>query len=441
MRIRVVISGVISGAFCLAALWFPWYMAHPSTITADWAYREQAAALPDWLPTAITVFCGLTIFAFGWVAARWNWSKTRRDSLLAGAGAGLIAGCIIYDLLGAFHFGLMGQEDILRSLSSEVDQIQGLTLLVDGITESANLLYLNFILVIFACVIAGGLGGLASAFDLEDVWGSLPRSPEGWLFRIPAYSLTVTGLGCLIVMIAALTVLEEKTREIAIENNLAGLTTFPTFLLITAYLAALIMILSPMAVTWGWIARSWKNAGWLRILHVFWLVLSAGLTFWLLRGFVSYGGFSFLFDMGPFPYWFVWVTVILSAGMGFLAGYWSPENSASDPKYRASDWLGYALTQGILGGTQLFISVPAYAFVLTLITVVNIPHLTQTEIVDSTSAEQIAQLFGIMSASAQGLILVSAIGGWFLGLIVLGFRKLARVRPAIPKQEPDVNFP
>lgn len=146
MRIRVVSSGIVSGVFCLIALWFPWYMVEPAGIVPDWAYQNEAASFPDWLPTAVYAFCGLTIFAFGWVAARWNWSKTWRSSLLAGAGSGLIAGCIIYDFIGAFRFGVLGQEEILKVFYREVGETEGLTLLVDAISQTANMIYVNFIL-------------------------------------------------------------------------------------------------------------------------------------------------------------------------------------------------------------------------------------------------------------------------------------------------------
>ena len=431
MRIRIVLSGLTSGIFCLIALWFPWYVVHPSTLVSNWIFQDQAAYLPTWISTAAVGFCGLTLFSFGWVAARWNWSGNWRESLLAGAGAGVIAGSIIYDFLGAFHFGLLGQEEILKAFYSEVGEAQGLTLIVDAVTNSATSIYLNFIVVVFASVLVSALGGLASAIDAGDVWGKSPRKPDGWLFRVSAYSLTLTGLGNLIVMIAALSILQESVMNTAIENNLSDINSFPPFLLLTAFMACLVMILPPMFMTCGWIVRSWGRAGSRRILYGVWALLSIYMLWWMLRGFFSFNfsDMAFLFQMGPFPLWYMWGVIILSVVIGFFGGYLPAPSNPVDENYRGSDWLGYALSQGILGGTQIFASVTAYALVASLITIKNIPHLTQTGTVDLLPTDQIVQLFTTMSAVAQGVVIFSAVCAWIFGLLVLLLRKIFSVKP------------
>lgn len=261
MRIRVVLSGIVSAAICVIALWFPWYMMEPANIAPDWAYVDEAAILPAWLSTGMLVFCGLTLFAFGWVSARWNWAGNWRDSLLAGAGAGLIAGCLIYDFIGTFHFGLSGQEAVLRAFYTEVDDVTGLTLFVDSITETATQLYFNFLLTVAACALLSAMGGLASAVDAGDTWGRPPRAPDSWLFRIPAYSLTLTGCLWMIVTIAAFSVLQEVVIDAVVENELSGLNSFPVLISFSAYSVGWVLIFLPMSVTWGWLLRSWRSAG------------------------------------------------------------------------------------------------------------------------------------------------------------------------------------
>lgn len=442
MRIRAALSGIIAGVFCLIALWFPWYMVEPARLAPDWSLLRQARSFPGWLPTAVTIFCGLTIFAFGWVSARWNWSKTWRSSLLAGAGSGLIAGCIVYDFIGAFHFGLLGQAGILGSFYEDMGEIEGLTLIVNSITDSATLLYLNFIAVVFAGTVSGALGGLASSIDLEDVWGGSPRDPDPWLFRIPAYTLPLTGLGWMILMIAALTVLQENLVDTVIKNDLRNLNSFPAFILITAWLACLTMILPPIGMTWGWIVRDWRRAGLWRVLYGIWLAVSLYLTGWIFYRFILAGNASFVFDaFGPFPFWFIWAVAVGSIVIGASAGLLSAPATSSGGRYRPADWFGYALTQGILGGTQALISVPAFALVVVMITLENIPHLTRTGLVQYSPAQQIIKLFDAMTVAAEVSILVCAVGGWIFALLILSMRKFLKIKPAAGVQDPGSPLP
>lgn len=441
MRIRVVGSGIVAGVFCLIALWFPWYMMEPGGIVQDWTYQKEAASFPGWLPTAAYIFCALTIFAFGWVAARWNWSKTWRSSLLAGAGAGLIAGCIIYDFIGAFRFGVAGQAEVWQAFYREVGVTEGLTLLVDAIVSSATLVYFNFIAIVIGCVLLGALGGLSSSIDLEDVWGKPPRDSEEWLFRLPAYSLSLTGAVCFIVAIAAFMVMEEAATNVMIDENLTGLNAPPIFILIACYTGCLVMVMLPIGLTWGWIFRAWKEAGLWKFFYGVWLAVTIFFTGWVLQDFFIQDKTAFLIDMlSVFPVLFIPFSVIGGLGLGLICGLMCMPVSPSSEKYRFSDWLGYALTQGILGGTQMFMSVTAYALVLVLITIENIPHLTQVGVVDLSPAGQLAQLFKTLSGVAQGMMIASAVGGWLFGLVILLFRKFLKIRPA-QAENPDTIHP
>lgn len=438
MRIRIVSSGIVSGVFCLIALWFPWYMIEPAGIVTDWTYQNEAATFPGWLPNGVYLFCALTLFAFGWVAARWNWSKTWRSSLLAGAGSGLIAGCIIYDYIGAFRFGILGQADILKVFYREVGETEGITLLVNAIVSSANLIYFNFIMILVGSLVLAGLGGLASSLDLEDVWGKPPRDADEWLFRLPAYTLSVTGVACFIVAIAVFSILEESATNVMVKGNLTGLNAPPAFILIASYIGCLAMVMPPIGLTWGWIFRAWKAAGLWKFLYVVWLILTILFTGWLLQNFFVQGRTALLIDMlSIFPVLFIPAVVIGGLTLGMVCGVLSEPVAPTVAKYHFYDWLGYALTQGILGGTQVFMSVTAYALVLTLVAIENIPHLMQTGLVDLSPGQQVIQLFRVMSGIVQGTMLICAVGGWLFALIVLLFRKFLKIKP-VPAANPDL---
>lgn len=434
MRIRIVLPGIAAGVISLIALWLPWYVVYPATFIPEWS-AKQLKMMPDWLSFAMLGFSAITIFAFGWVAARWSWAKTWRESLLAGAGVGLIAGCLIYDFLGAFYFGLAGQEAVLKAFYETVTETQGLTLIVDAVGQTGIMVYAFFVFILFGGLLAGALGGLASAMDVEDVWGKPPRKTDGWLFRIPAYTLTLTGVGCMILMIAVLSILEESATNTFIENQLTNISAPPVFMYLAAYAVALVFVLMPIAMTWGWLARCWKFAGYWRILYGVWLLFTFWQAGWMLKGFLNFENFLIILEIHP--YFLIWLLVLILLVLGFFAGFGLPMTDPSETTYRLSDWLGYALTQGILGGTQLFMSVVAYSLMLTLILIVNIPHLTQTGTVDSAPLAQVRLLYNMLFTSAAVFILAGMVLAWIFGGIVYGVRKILKVRSVVHKFEAE----
>jgi len=428
MRFRIALSGIAAGAICVAALWFPCYMIGPAAIVSDWPYAGEAALFPAWSFTAVIVFCGLVLFTFGWVAARWNWSATWRSSLLAGAGAGLIAGCLIFDFIGAFWFGLNGQEEVLRAYSTKLTELRGMVILINAITDTAMSLYLNFPVIVLVGVVLGALGGLASATDLNDFWGRPPREPSGWLFRLSAYSLVIFGVLNLIVTIAALTILPDILAKTIEEYDITRQVALPPVLIpFLGYLPGLIMIFVPLGITWGWTVRGWHTAGAGRILSGFWTLATFAVAFYYLiyRGFLP----GFLFVL-PQVFWGALAIIVLS----FLAGLAFDNKHPEDRSYRLSDWLGYGAAFGVLGGTQVLMSALAYSLILALITVTNIPHLTATGIVEQTPTDQITALFRLLTFSAEAVMLVCFIVGWIVAALVLLIRKIFRIR-ALPLPE------
>lgn len=434
MRIRVVLCGIVAAAACILALRFPWYIVYPTNVAPDWYYLEFARGLPIWLETGVLIFCGFTLFTFGWVAARWTWAGNWRDSLLSGAGAGLIAGCLIYDFIGAFYYGLLGQENVLKAYSAQLTETKGMTLLIDAIASSAYYLYSNFLIVVVSCGVLCGVGGLASAFDVGDVWGSSPRNPEGWLFRLTAYTLSVNGAVWTIVALAAVMVLQDSVTDIVIKNNLSGLSTMPVFITFTVYMVGLAMTLFPLSITWGWTIRSWRSAGLWRALYALWVVATFLMTAPIFVNFIRNGSVFFDFPINGIALPYDWIFTFLALVAGLAVGLLSPPTIAPDSRYRASDLLGYALAQGILGGTQIFISIPAYAFVLTLITIENIPHLLQTGIVEKSPTQQIVFLFKLMTSTVEFSMLVCLLGGLLFAAIISLIRKFLKIAPVTPAQ-------
>lgn len=437
MRVRIVVPGIVSGLFCFSALWFPWYMVEPAGIVSDWIFQAEAASFPEWLPTAVYAFCALTIFAFGWVSARWNWSKTWQSSLLAGAGSGVIAGCIIYDLIGAFRFGLLGQAEMLKSYYLEAGQNQnGLALVFESVSITEYQIYLKFILMLFAGVLIGGLGGITSAVDLEDVWGKPPREPDFWLFRLPAYTLSLTGFGLMVFTISYFGGFQEILQSSILENELSDLKNPPSFVFAMAYLASYALIFPPIGLTWGWIFSNWRVTGSLNPLHGIWLAASLVGVGWAVGEFIQKDttGLTFAaFSQHPLGIFFYAVFALLV--MGFVGGYISETPVRAQVRYTVYDWLGYGLTQGIFGGTQAFIIIPAFSLVLMMVPAEYLQYLRQAGFAGLSPAEQVVQLFRLMSGISLGLFFISIVVGWLFAAIVLVFRKLLGIESAKPGEQ------
>jgi len=272
-----MLAGIMAGAICNVALYFQYYRFAPSEFVLGWPYLIQAAILPRWMPEAVTIVCVITIFSFGWIAARWSWARTWQSSILAGAGSGTIAGCMMYAIVGLFWFGIKGQADVLGNFYNSMAEIDGLLIIVEAIFRTGTFVYAYFIQFVPACIALGTLGGLTSALlDANDVWGKHPNHSHGWLFRLPAYLLVICGILNLIVTVAILSLLWDKTmssvKELAAENMRSELGTGYGFFLHWGYLTGLVFTFLPAGLTWGWIIRAWRHHGKLNFFSVIWLI-------------------------------------------------------------------------------------------------------------------------------------------------------------------------
>jgi len=417
MRVRTVLAGILAGWICLMALWFQYFRIEPYTFVPDWPFAALAASLPGWTSTAILIFCGLTLFTFGWVAARWNWANNWRRSLQSGAGMGLLAGCLIFDFVGAFWFGIQGHAEILSNFYNPLPEADGIAILIQALFQTGTLLYINFLRIVFVCALLGGLGGIASVVvDRRDFWGKDPRNPEGWLFRLPAYLLTLSGLINILVTVAVLTVLLQRmqntVRTFAATYNAplnvgSAPEIFQLFSNLDVWLAAFI----PLGLTWGWIFRTWVLRKRLQVLSGLWLVLST-LGFLAVVWYVAPGLLS-----DPLTLILLALSFFIGAFIGFLT-----EERSEGFSYHLSDWVGFALSYGILAATQFIAGIISYGLVVSLISITNIPHLTAQGVVDKTPVEQVFQLYTLQSTIAFVAILIAMA----IGLALAGFASFMR---------------
>jgi len=425
MRIRTVIAGILGAAICFPFLWLQYYRVAPAKFVLGWAYVPP---LPDWTTTAVFIFCGITIFAFGWVAARWNWDKNWKASLLSGAGAGSLAGCLIFDFIGAFWLGLSGQTEILQNFYNPLSEAEGMRILLEAVFKTGASIYLNFGSIILACTVAGLLGGLTSVLvDAKDFWGTRPRRPEGWLFRLPAYTLVVTGVLNMIVTIAVLRLLWEKSLNSAIEiNKKYDIQWTPHAVkgdfLILSYMVGLLFILIPIGITWGWFIQNWRIRGKPNLLSLLWTIITVAGVGYVLSQYISnqYEPYDYMIF---FPF-----VLILALIVSILIGLMTNLKNTDGSKPSFSDWVGHALAFGIFGGTQIVIGATAYAISLALIAIINIPHLVGTGLVEQSPVDQVRTLHGMLTGIARGFILVCIILGFIVAWLTSLFRAILGIK-------------
>ena len=435
MRIRTVISSLVGAAVCLIVLYFQYYIIGPARLVPGWSDGSPFANVPAWTSPIALIICALTLFAFGWVAARWNWTDTWQSATQSGAGMGVLAGCLIFDFIGAFWFSLRGNAEILQNAYNPLTETEGTRILIESLLQTGMLLYLNFILVLFVCALLGSLGGLASALiDKKDIWGTDPRNPEGWLFRLPAYLLVIFGYFNLIVVIAVMSPLWEKLIDSAVKLDEANEVQWTIaasgseFFILFVYAAALGFVFFPVGITWGWIIRSWferrKPGFWAAV----WIFLTTLGVAWVAIRTFWYGGIDFPL-MLP-----VMASPFIAFVIGIIIGLITV-NRSEGFGYRPADWFGFGITYGILGGTQLFMGVVAYSLSAALIGIVNIPHLINAEPVDPSPVQQVVYLHTLQQSTAVGMILLSLVLGLIAAAIVSFLRAVTGVRDVAPSLE------
>jgi hypothetical protein len=431
-------SGIFAAAVCISALWLPWYMVYPSEFTADWRYFDVVQSFPPWLETAVMVFCGVTLFAFGWTAARWNWEKNWRDSLLAGGAMGLIAGCLIYDFIGAFHYGALGQKDVLAYFYVTVAETQGAAIIISSCFDGAAQLFQSFFVIIGSCTVVGAFGGLTSAVDVEDVWGSTPRMTEQWLFRVPAYILVISGYLCYLLA----STFTDGTRSTADDmlNELNKLQVDPAgyLLFIRFHLLAAVAALFPLGITWGWIIRAWRHAKLWKYLYAIWIAGTASGAGWYFVYYFQMNWDMYSQDPKIQITFFEFILLTCAIGAGITLGIFSGTITPFDSKYKFSDWMGFLLAQGIIGGTQVFACLPAFVISFVVIVGQNINHLASGGLSSEPLVDQFNHLIQYLGIAAGSGIGFCIFGGIFVSAGVTIIRKFLKIRPRVPQPETPV---
>lgn len=431
MRLRIVIPGLLAGALGGLAIEQSAYRWFSTELMVSWPLPTWAASeYAEILQMALYMLVCLMLFIAGWSAARWDWAENWRESLLAGAGAGLIAGCIIYNYSAGVWSGVAGQKQILQNFYTPVNEDEGILLLSWAIYGAGWHVYRAFVICATTATALGGLGGLLSVME-GDGWGLRPAKGPEWLHRIPAYSLTTTAILTAVVVIAALSMLPNLVSEAVSKINADNIhietnANWKFLGLIIPYWICYVMITMPLLMTIGWMLRNWKtDSVTRRILTPLWILISGGI------GYVLQGNGLFelvrnlleIFEPDLLTTFLALIALAAPPLVGLAFGLLkNPPALLPERDISKGDWLGYALTQGILGSTQLMAGLVVFMLSLTLIAVENIPHLTNQGIVTNSPVAQIQALRNLLISVSRWLMLASAI----LALVLAGIVRFVR---------------
>jgi hypothetical protein len=424
MRIRIVISGTVAGVIGQFILKYLLFTIRLGRDIPGWPDNGSSMVLPEWVDPALIGLALFVVFVSGWIAARWNWSRSWNSSFLSGAGSGLIAGALAYCMVGAFQAGVDGQAEILASLIRPVTETEGMAILLNSLTKTAVTTYLYLGTYLLGGTVAGALGGLASMLDRDDTWGKPVPPRDPWLFRLTGYGMTLNGFVNLIITIAVVQLLNETATKAVEENNLTGTISLPpVMILFISVMAGTLMICIPLGLTWGWLLRDWIVERKRSSLSALWFLLTVGFVgYWLVKTMTNILalGLAILPALGA---------ILLFFGLVLVIGWNIKRTPEADwTPYRFADHLGYALTQGILGGLQIYTGIMAYSISISLIAITNIPHLFSTgDPVTQTLVDQVHLLYQTHIQLALGSMVASLVVGlivsWIIGFIRWVFAK------------------
>lgn len=419
MRLKTILSGIIASLGCYLALMRLAYDTLPTQSVIGWQTPLWDGILQDsWVKIIIYGFAALSLLVGGWLSASWNQARNWKESIRFSASAGLIAGALSFNFVGAAWAGLLGQQEILKNFNLPLSEAEGGQILLDAIIETAQRTYGIIWEFIIPAVFITALGGLIFALDIKsEEKATAPPRKSGWLFRLPAYTLVISGVFSLIIMLAVLDLFPEILTDLAIDLNLTP-SIPPQLLLTFASLSTILSIGLPLLLTWVWALRRWKTHKNERFLSIVWLLLTFIPT--------SYYGFRSLYSLFFLGLAGLSATIlVLIIGAFLLMWFFSSEPATQELRtHSLSDWAGYVLTQGILGGTQFVASIAALAFSLVMISVTNIPYLMSipSEIVETSPVEQVENLFAIQRAVSLYTILTMAVVALILGAITVFLR-------------------
>jgi len=375
MRIRTVVTGVITGLVCTIVLWLYFYFIGLPKYIPGWAVDFPLPSANPGLPLLVLSLCGVALFTAGWVSARWNWANSWQSSISVGASAGLLASFLIYDFFGAIWSTFIGQTEALANIFNQIGEEQGIRIFIKVMVDTNRAIYGNFIWVVLACTAMGMLGGFVSALlGLNERWGTPPRNPEGWLFRLPVYLLVFFGFFNLTGTFALLGLLTEFLAEAPtgeLNYSLAELirTIEQLDFMQSTYLVGWYFTLLPAGLIAGWFIRLIQSGGRITLPSFSGLTLMAIIL--LLAG--------RLIAPGMFSLRGVFSTLVLALIVATLIAGWVgliTRDEAEGFRYHTSDWLGFLLGYGIMGGTQLIMGILVYGISLIGLTGLHIERLS-----------------------------------------------------------------
>lgn len=417
MSLKTIFAGLLAALGSYFALMRLAYDMLPAQFIDGWAspfwegvFEDQQVIITASIFTAISLFLG------GWLSALWNKARNWKESLRHGASAGLIAGALSFNLVGAPWAGLLAQQEIYKNLDLNLSELAGTEVLFNAIMRTIQQTYSMIWLFILPSIFLGALGGLLFALDLKPEDKSAPSAKTGWLFRLPAYTLSITGIISVILMYMLTSLLFDTLEDMVTENNYV-IALSPQLLSSFSSIITFLLFLLPYLLTIVWILRRWNKYPKSRFLSVFWILLP-----FLLLWFLANDVFRQLFNLSailanPIVFFMMTGIFIFSILTFYLMWFFSSNSGVEKSKYSLGDWAGYALTHGILGGTQIFASSIALALSMVLVSVTNIPTLLSTpdSTVTDTPVEQIELLFATQQSAS-----LSAIGAMTLIALLFG---------------------
>lgn len=427
MRIRIVSSGIIGGVviFLVSILLSTLLNKSIDRISAN--PTDQTIVQLNLLAKIIPC---LLVFIVGWVAARWNWSRSWKTGFLSGAGSGLTAGAVYFwfgtsvitiqyaqiaflarlsanshvisesNILTRFFSLLINLARYDDNLQSFLNSLPDKSLLIDFVLSLSAPFTACLILLLCGSVF-GAIGGLTSALiDRDDVWGSRVLSRDPWLFRLSGYYLVLNGLFNWAVVGIVATILDSAIRlwlKGVVSTLSAPSSLLEAFFMIPSALGEIatsillsampsltsrvfdwkvVLVDIPLALTWGWILRDWVVERKRSIASGLWLVITLGATVYgtlhnALSVPLNIVGDPISNGTGGYKILLIFISIALNLlvlGIFVVIGW----NIIRAPKahltsYRLGDRLGYLLTCAIFGGTQTLIGIVTFAIPIVVI--------------------------------------------------------------------------
>jgi hypothetical protein len=368
----------------------------------------------------------LLILVSGYAAARLEWSRHWGEAMLQGACASLLGGCLAYLLSSApAAAGMMGQKEILLSIARPISgEKEGMTLLLQGVVNTAVWSQVVFWAILLASILLGGLGGLLSRLEGSGGWGKAPAPKAPHLPRMAAYTVGFFAVVNVVITVVVLSILPQKALE-AVQRTGAtseGLLLPPWAILTLPLITGMAFVAVCLVLSTLWAFQGWGHPEERLRVRISLVILGLlMLTFFLVS------------------YQLALLVVAILAVIGIIT--WAiqrrqapaPDNETGNIQpYSGLDLLASALTQGILSAALTMGSMVAYALALVLIAIVDIVHLMNTaEPFNSTAQQQISSLYvSTISASVATLVIASVIG-----LILAGIGVWTGILRAAPKPQ------